>query len=291
MKMYPCWIIIPNWNLKDYLIDCLGSVVDMNRSGELHILVVDNGSIDNSVNAVEEMFGDKIKQISLKANYGYSYAINRGIEKALSNKASSVLLLNNDTIVESELLIKLEKALNQIENGGIFSPAIYNIKDGSLWRFGDREHALLKIPYRVKPDSKDSMVALDYVTGCAMLITSNVFHKIGLFDERFFMYYEDADFCWRARQARFGVFGIANARVFHHVSTSGAFLNDAKVFWQFYSRALFYRKKLSLVRHPAVFVFIFIKLISFSLRNLSISKLKYIHLAWRATWQACQVTI
>jgi GT2 family glycosyltransferase len=263
----------------------------MKRSGELKILVVDNGSTDDSVKIINKAFGDSVKQINLEANYGYSYAVNRGIEEALRNKARSVLILNNDTVVGDELLINLEHAVYLANGSGIFTPIIYDAVNNSLWRFGDREHKLFKIPYRVEPDFENALTTLDYVTGCAVLITNDVFYKIGLFDERFFMYYEDADFCWRARKANFNIFGLSNTCVLHYVSKSTVFLNEKKIFWQFYSRVLFYRKRASLIYQPMPCVLIALKLLLFTFKSVYRFQLRQIYLAWKATWQACRVKV
>ena len=117
---------------------------------------------------------------------------------------------------------------------GILGPAIYYQADPDrLWKLGDVEHRWLPMPLSVQPKrqpgnrhgSPQGLVAsapfrVDYVTGCCMLIRRQVFERIGLFDSRYFMYFEDADFCRRARYAGFTVWCVPEAKMWHKVSLS-----------------------------------------------------------------------
>ena len=288
-SIYPCWVVIPNWNLKDYLINCISSVLKMNTKGELQIVVVDNGSTDGSLSVLDGFEG--VNKMSLDRNYGFSYAANKGIQKALDAGARSVFLLNNDTIVDSDILLHFEDAFLQTKvfNSGIFAPVIYYDQDyRDVWFFGSNDIKVLNIPYKVMPRHDKSIVSLDYVTGCGMLVLDRVFYSIGLLDEDFYMYYEDAEFCWRARRAGFKIFGVTNARMIHYVSRSAALSDTAKSFWQHYGRVLFYRKRSSWLNQPFAHLLIFLKLMSFTLNNLLLDTYS-VRSAWKAAYQAYKV--
>src|SRR5690606_8622720 len=125
------------------------------------------------------------------ANLGFAAGMNAGTRYALAQGAQSVLLLNNDTLIDPALIHHLADALANDPAAGLAGPVIYyHDAPTRIWRFGDNEHPWLPIPRRV-PDAvvtsgSDEPVALDYITACALLARKEVFERVGYLDERFF---------------------------------------------------------------------------------------------------------
>jgi len=242
------FVIIVNWNLKYDTIALIRSILTGSYI-PYRVIVVDNGSSDGSVEAILEHFGDAVDLIVNKENIGFAAGANRGIHHALTHGADFVLILNNDTIVARDMLEKLIDMAIHTPDIGILSPAIfYYDQPNRVWYLGDRHVRWLPIPLRIsanmlRPDNK--ILLVNYVTGCAMLIRRSVLDKIGMFDERYFMYYEDADFCKRAEQAGFSIACVPAARVWHKVSGS----TRGNISYQYYlktrSRVRFYRRHYS----------------------------------------------
>jgi len=184
---------------------------------------VDNHSTDDSVEAIGTHFDPSLRLICNEQNLGYTGGMNAGIRHAVRHGAASALLLNNDTVIAPTMIEALLEADERLDRPGILGPAIYYYDSPErLWRLGDRRHRWLPMPLRVELEprkaSESDPFRVDYVTGCGMLVRSEVFERIGLFDRRYFIYYEDADFCRRALDAGFSVWCVPQARMWHKIS-------------------------------------------------------------------------
>jgi len=250
MRQPKVFIIILNWNLKDDTIACVRSVLAGSYSYQ-RVVVVDNGSSDRSVEAIAEYFGKTIDLIVNEKNVGFAAGVNKGIQYALAQGADWVLILNNDTIVAPDMLEQLMAVAIRYPNIGILGPAIFHYdQPNRVWRLGDRHINWVPIPFKISAkalQAGEKILPVNYVTGCGMLIRKEVFHAIGMFDEGYFMYYEDADFCRRAERAGFSIVCVPTARMWHKVSGS----THGKVSYQCYlktrSRIRFYRRHYSLL--------------------------------------------
>ena len=242
--LFPLYVVIPNWDLKSETIECVTSVLAAASNDMVSVVVVDNGSTDGSPEALANAFGERIAQVQMKQNRGFAGAVNAGISYALRHGAASVLVLNNDTIIDREMLMTLSRAAQRYPDAGILAPAIYQMDAPTrLWRLGDRQSRWLPVPYRIPSrEATAEIVEADYVTGCGMLIRRKVIEVIGLLDERFFMYYEDADFCKRARDRGFRILCVPAAKMWHSVSTTARRDAITALYWRARGQALFYRK-------------------------------------------------
>lgn len=217
------FVVIVNWNLKNDTIQCLESVLN-NHYPSFRVVVVDNGSSDDSVLEISRRFGDMVDIIAIGENIGFAGGANIGIQYALDKGAEWILLLNNDTIIAPDMIEKLMQVAAQETSVGILGPVIYRYdQPNKVWRMGDWHPRWLPIPFMV-PDKvlhfRQKAFHVDYVTGCGMLIRREVFCKTGLFDSSYFMYYEDADFCLRAKRMGFAIMCVPFAKMWHKVSKS-----------------------------------------------------------------------
>ncbi|MGH2612632.1 MAG: glycosyltransferase family 2 protein [Rhabdochlamydiaceae bacterium] len=223
-------IVILNWNGKNDTLACLKSL-----RGYPDIIVVDNGSQDDSVAAIQKQF-PSVYVIETGINLGYAGGNNVGIEVALMQGAEAVLLLNNDTIADPGMLQAFIQSTKNDPTIGIwggyplrFSNPEYLDHLGGVWnsKKGDFELVGLNAKKGFLSDK-----ALDYVCGCSIFIRSEVFEKIGLLETKFFLFWEEADFAMRAKKAGFGIDICYNAFLLHKVS--GSFIGGSphkKYFW------------------------------------------------------------
>jgi GT2 family glycosyltransferase len=224
MSYSPLWVVTLNWNLAQDTLACVRSVLAAGVPPE-QIAVVDNASTDDSVEVLRAHLQPGVQVVRNRENRGYGGGMNAGIRHSLERGAGSVLLLNNDTIVDSLLVEELLAAADRVAEPAILGPAIfYDDAPERLWRLGDVRHTWLPMPTQVRPDvaalHESDLIRVDYVTGCGLLVHSAVLRHIGLFDERYFMYFEDADLCARALEAGVPVWGVPRARMWHKVSLS-----------------------------------------------------------------------
>jgi GT2 family glycosyltransferase len=237
------WVVVVTWNNADEIRRCLEDLQRQSYAA-LHVIVIDNGSTDGTVDAIRSQFAD-VALIALKHNYGFARAVNLGIQRALQGGADYVLLLNPDTHLESNVLAGLASPMRARPRLGISSPKIY-LRDNTtrLWGIGGTVDSggvrfigmeQLDAPYY-------ESVRLNFVLGCAMLIRAQVFRDIGLVDERFFVFYEEIDFCLRAQAAGWDIALIPSVHIHHEGGTSTKGKSEFRWFHLARSRMVFLRK-------------------------------------------------
>ena len=244
-SLFPMVVVILNWNLAWDTIACVESV-QAGGPGGVEIIVVDNGSTDDSWALLHDHLGDGVTLLATGENLGFAGGVNVGIERARTEGARSVLLLNNDTVVAPDMIQHLALAASQLPEAGIVGPIIYYQGQPDLvWRFGDREVRGLPVPVKLSDQVISEAAGVpfpaDYVTACGMLVRREVFDVIGLFDTDYFFYFEDADFCRRARLAGFEIWCAPQAKMWHKVSLSAQKEKPGTRYAQSWGRAHFYQ--------------------------------------------------
>lgn len=193
---------------------CLDSLCRQSYKG-LDILVVDNGSTDGSIDFIKDNY-PQVRVICNRDNLGFAEGNNIGIQNALNSGADYVLLLNNDTVSESDAVERMVEAFESDGSVGIAGPLIRNLeKKTEIVELGLDSDILGYPVNNLAARIREKAPHPFYVAGCAMMIRSDVFAAIGFLDPSYFIFVEDLDFCWRARLAGFGVLAVPEAIVYH----------------------------------------------------------------------------
>lgn len=182
--------------------------------------------------------------INNKKNVGFATGVNVGIRYAKKIHYDTFFLLNNDTIISKPFLAQL---VNDIKNDsvGIVAPVIrFKKNDHNLYDLGGKINRFFMRTTHDEVDkiTKNEIREPAYVSGCCMLIRKEVIKKIGLFDEHFFLYYEDADFCLRAKKAGFRVVVNTSVVVDHLLSKSAGKMSKTAIQYLLQSSIIFGRK-------------------------------------------------
>jgi GT2 family glycosyltransferase len=215
-------IIVLNWNGLEDTRKCLASLLQM-RGPSPRIYVVDNGSTDGSVEKLFREFGDRMVLLANRRNLLFAGGNNVGIRRALEDGCTHILLLNNDTVVDPEMLAEMMKAGR---DDAVLCPKIYYMnRPNVLWYAGGKLNLRrARIAHRgireIDRGQYDQLEPTDWATGCALFTTRRVYETVGLLDEEFRLYCEDVDFCLRARAARFPIIYLPTAEVWHKVSAA-----------------------------------------------------------------------
>ena len=217
-------IVILTWNGKADTLECLASLRDVSYPS-LQLIVVDNGSADGTAPAVRQSF-PTATVIENSLNLRFAGGNNVGIRDALNHGAEYILLLNNDTTVERDFLQQMVEAALANKGVGMVGPKIKYYHDRQrLWYAGGRiewwKGWISHIGVReIDHGQYDSRLATDYVTGCCMLVSRELLLKVGMLDESYFIYGEDADWCIRAARAGFRLLYEPHAVIYHKLSVS-----------------------------------------------------------------------
>jgi GT2 family glycosyltransferase len=252
--------VVVNWNGAALTVACVESLL-ASRYANLRVLVVDNGSTDGSADEIAAHV-PAAELVRSAHNRGFAGGCNVGIRAALEAGAEYVLLANNDAFVAPDMLPELVATLEADAARGVAGPLICYASDPELvWYLADDERRWLPVPRRVGSDEPASSIAPDarrvgYVCGCGMLVRRAVFERAGLLDERFYMYFEDADFCRRARAAGFAIWAAPRARMWHHVSRSAQRVAAASRERITMYRILFYRRHTTGLKRAAAAAFV-----------------------------------
>ncbi len=214
MKIF---VIILNWNGRKDTLSCLASLKAVTTPYE--VVVVDNGSNDGSVEAISHSF-PSVHLIETGENLGYAEGNNVGIRYALENGADFLFILNNDTTVEPKILEAFLKRNAPIQGGKAHLMSNPKILDhlGGNWNVTKGEFEL--VGARAIASEWTNPITLDYVCGVALFVKGEVFKKVGLFEPRFFLFWEESDWCLRAKREGYIATVCPEAILYHKVSSS-----------------------------------------------------------------------
>jgi hypothetical protein len=218
------FVIILNWNGKEDTCQCLNSVQAIEYSN-YEVVVVDNGSQDDSVCTFKDKF-PKVFVLETGQNLGYAGGNNQGITYALEHGADHIFILNNDAIVDPNILNSFVEAIEKYPDAGILGAKIYQANEpnkiwfaGGTWLPEKAEFTHIGWGHDDGP-SWSQVQETDYACGCALFVKAEVFRKIGLLETKFFLTWEESDFCYRARRCGYKCLLVPNAHVWHKVSAS-----------------------------------------------------------------------
>jgi GT2 family glycosyltransferase len=223
---------------------CLSSLAMVDYPN-FKVVVVDNASSDGSVLAIRQAY-PQVEVLETGQNLGYAEGNNVGIRHALKTGADYVLLLNNDTVVAADFLTHLVNAAEADPAVGIAGPTIYYFSSPTvIWSAGgavDWQRGLTSMIGLDEPDTGQfgqSPRLVDFVTGCALLIKRTVLEQVGLLDPRFFMYYEETEWCTRAKRANCHIIYVPESKLWHKIAPAQQNLSPRVHYYMTRNRLLF----------------------------------------------------
>ena len=229
-------IILVNYNGWEDTVECIRSLKKSTYT-DYEILVVDNGSTDDSAARLRELAGDRVVLLEAGDNLGFSGGNNVGIRYAQAHGAEYILLLNNDTLVTPDTLERLLEAAKRHDDGAVITAKIlYAFQPEVIWYAGGRfdgrtgrtEHRGI---HEVDAGQYDKEQEMSFVSGCCMLIPAEVLRKVGPMEEDYFLYCEDLDYCCRIAEAGYSMVYAPAAVVYHKVSASTGQASDTVTYY------------------------------------------------------------
>ncbi|MEI9966462.1 MAG: glycosyltransferase family 2 protein [Candidatus Moraniibacteriota bacterium] len=229
-------ILVLNYNAGPLLAEAVRSLGSQTHT-EKALYILDSASTDGSFQAVQREFPSHT-YLPLAKNRGFASGINVGLAKAFADGAQFAWLFNPDAEADPRTLATLLETAQKHPETGLFSPIIAD-PEGRIWYAGGRiRFWRMRTEHHQKLSSKESFETA-FMTGCALLISRTLWERIGGLDERFFLYYEDADYSLRAIRAGFSLRVVPAARVLHREQSEQS---PQKVYFLVLSGLLFFQK-------------------------------------------------
>ena len=234
--------IIVNWQRPKDTIECIQSLLATNHAS-LKILVVDNGSNDDSIAQFEQAF-PTIDILPLNTNLGFAGGYNAGIEHGLKTDATHFFILNNDTIVDEDIFQNLGNHSWDM----VIPKIVYYADPKRIWAAGAKWRSfppsvIMNGFGQIDNGDYDSLIELDYATGCALLTKRDVWEAVKGFDIDFISYMEDYELCYRVKAAGYSIGYAPKAIVHHKVSLTLGEGSSQKSWYLGRNTVLFYRKE------------------------------------------------
>ena len=255
-------IIVLNYNGGKMVEHCIHSLFQLNAPS-FRVIVVDNASTDGSFEALRTEYhqSHQIFFLQNSDNLGFARGMNVGIRFAFELGAQYIWLLNQDAIAERDSLKLLVQLFEAHEFIGMASPIISSPpkpkeKKSNLWFSGGRIDWLRSRAVHTKPKSRETPFETGFLSGCALMLRVSALRTVGLFDEHFFLYYEDADLSLRMKRAGFRL--IVHPKAFvSHAETSDN--NPQKTYWLVRSGLYFFWKHTPFFLKPIFWMIFFIR--------------------------------
>lgn len=294
-------VIIVNWNTRDLLCQCLDSLSQKVKGIDTEIFVVDNGSTDGSVAAVREKFPG-VKLIENPVNLGFAKANNQAFSVS---KGRYLLLLNPDTQVKDEAIEGMLSFMDVHPEAGLVGAQLLNAdgsKQNSIANFPSLatellNKSLLRRLFPEKFPGKETEypgpIEVDSVIGACMLVRREAVEQVGLLDEKFFLFLEETDWCYRMKKAGWKIYHIPQAEILHFQGKS-AEAEKGKARIEYYrSRYHYFRKNRGRLQQvllmigliarlwiELIFMFIACTLTFFKIKKWRRKFFTYARLAW-----------
>lgn len=216
----PVYAVVVNYNGAEVTKVCVDSLL-AGTGPRVHVIIADNASEEADVARLEQLYGDRedVEVVRVPENRHFAGGVNAGAVRALEAGAEYVFVLNNDTVIEPDCVRRLVSASREHPRAGIVGPSLLDLTDRHPLSLGERYSAWsLAVPrtlLKVRSVGDGRPYRVGGVMGSALLITRECLEQVGPYDESVLVYYEEVDFCLRARARGFQPIIEPNAVVLH----------------------------------------------------------------------------
>jgi GT2 family glycosyltransferase len=210
--------VILNTNRRDDTLECLASL-GANSYSNHKAIVLDNHSIDGSIQAIRSAFPG-VEIIELDENLGYAGNNNVGIKAAVAKGADWIFVLNEDTILAPDVISQLVEVGERDPEIGIVGPMVYHHDEPDVIQsaggvLGEYWQSIHIAKDQLDTGQIDRPHPVDWISGCGLMIRRDTIEQVGLIDARYFYYWEETEWCLRARKAGWRIMHVPGARIWH----------------------------------------------------------------------------
>jgi GT2 family glycosyltransferase len=243
-------VVTVTYNSGEVIDDFMTSMLAQDRQDYI-LYIIDNASSDDTLAKVSKYQDDRIVVIANKDNVGVAEGNNQGIKDSIDRKCSHVLLINNDTVFEPSLISELIKGLDEHECEMIVPKIMYHHEPNTIWCAGGYFDSFPTYTGKAYGDGEidagqyDLAKQISYGPTCCMLIKIESFEDVGLMDEKYFVYYDDTDFCFRSMKSNKVLFYEPKIKLYHKANSLTGAESQFTVYHLSRNRIYYIRKNLS----------------------------------------------
>ena len=246
-------IILVNYKAVDLTIECINSLQKITYRN-YKILVVDNSPNGGLNERLKKNFSFVIKLKSNK-NSGFAAANNLGIKYALEHEAEYIVLLNNDTTVESNFLEPLIETFYNKSVGLATGKIMYSGNRDKIWYGGGKINWLRGSGIMFRGGKSDKS-EVTFASGCLFCLNRNTIEKVGLLNEKYFTYQEDTDYCVRLKRHGIVIIYEPKSKIYHQIGSTTKRSNFPALYYQFRNRLFFIQQNSPILFKPISYLYI-----------------------------------
>lgn len=228
-------VTVLNYRGEETLFPCLASLIPTLEAGDV-LLVVDNGAETALLQSAKERF-PRVEVITTGQNLGFAAGMNVGLGRALAGGFDAAWIVNNDTVIAPGALSELKRAANMLPGLNLFSPLIVTPGGEPWFAGGEIDWLRMRTKHVFRRPASPEPFTTRFLTGCALFIPRAVLETVGLLDETYFLYYEDADYSIRTLRQGGRLFVVPGAMVTHSEASQA---NPEKLYWLVRSGVTFF---------------------------------------------------
>lgn len=234
------FIILSYKNIDD-TVECIRSLRALSDSNEHRVYLIDNSEAPEYAEGILQKVA--VERFAAVPNLGYAHGNNVGMRMAYEDGCDLLVVMNNDTVVEPGFLAPLAEFLQKTPGVGLVSPLILTFQEHKIWSSGGYYRRALG-NYAMTRDPIDAPTEAEFVSGCCCCFRRELLETVGYFEESYFMYDEDSDWCYRIAKAGLKNYILPESILYHKVSLSTGANSPFQLYYIFRNRLTFVYRNL-----------------------------------------------
>lgn len=281
-------IVICNYNKADKVLDCIQCILE-SKFQNFDIYVVDNASVDNSVEAIKEKYADKVTLLVNEENLGGSGGFNRGLRYAYNKGYKYLMCVDNDAMLDENAVGNLYNFLEEHDEVGMAGSKIYHLENPDyIQQFGqeiDFEYFCTVVPHLniYEDNSMPDYLYVDSVAACSLMVRREIIDKIGFMPEENFLYWDDTEWCYLCNKVGMKVASVGTSKALHAMGAKNEAVNTFPTYYAWRNWIRFFAKytdEKRLSKMADVFLNSIFQIVYEGLHNGEESRVKTVMLAY-----------
>lgn len=240
-------IVICNYNKEDAVLDCIQSILE-SKFTDYDLYVVDNGSTDNSVRRIKEIYPAKLTLLENRENLGGSGGFNTGLKEAYKKGYPYLMCVDNDALLDENAIGSLYNFLENHSEAGMAAAKVYHLEAPEyIQQFGqkiDFKNFCTEVYYynETEDGSMPEYLYVDSAAACSLMVRRSIIDKIGFMPEENFLYWDDTEWCYRCNLSGYKVASVGKAKALHAMGAKNEVVNTFPTYYAWRNWIVFFAR-------------------------------------------------